>query len=139
MKIIICSSISAATEVIEVQSKLEAAGHEVEIPEGIKNEFLRGRTELAASEKAQDKIDGDLIRGYYKKIADHDAVLIVNPEKRGISGYIGGNTFLEMGFAHVLNKKLYCLYALPDVSYLSEIIAMQPIVLDGDLGEFGTS
>ena len=93
MKIIICSSISAATEVLEVKYKLEKAGHQVEIPEGIKNEFLRGRTEAAPSEKAQDKIDNDLIRGYYKKIADHDAVLIVNPEKKGIPGYIGAIPF----------------------------------------------
>ena len=137
MKIIICSSISAASEVLEVKSKLEGVGHQVEVPEGIKDEFLRGRTEVATSEKAQDKIDNDLIREYYKKIADHDAVLIVNPERKGIAGYIGGNTFLEMGFAHVLGKELYCLYPLPEVSYLSEMIAMQAIVLDGDLGVFG--
>ena len=133
MKIIICGSISAAHEILEVKEKFETLGHEVEIPEGVKNEFLRGRTEVSTSEKAEDKIENDLIRGYYEKIKMYDAVLVVNPEKRGVQGYIGGNTFLEMGFAHVLNKKLYVLNPLPDLPYTSELLALQPVILSGDL------
>ena len=38
-----------------------------------------------------------------------------------------------MAFAHVLNKKLYCLYPLPEMPYLSEMLATQPVVLNGDL------
>jgi len=133
MKIIICSSISAAAEVLVVKQELEKRGHEVEIPEGVKNLWMRGRTEVSVTEKAEDKIKYDLIRGYFEKMKNYDAVLVVNPEKRGINGYIGGNTLIEMSFAHILNKKLYCLYHLPEISYLSEILAMQPVVLKGNL------
>ncbi|MDQ5971335.1 MAG: hypothetical protein QG566_281, partial [Patescibacteria group bacterium] len=87
------------------------------------------------SEKAEDKIKYDLIRWYFEKIKNYDVVLIVNPEKRSVQGYIGGNTFIEMAFGHVLNKKLYCMYPLPEVSYISEILAMQPIILNGDLSK----
>lgn len=132
-KIIICGSISAAEEILEVRQRLEAYGHEVEIPEGVKNVQLRGRTEVSISEKAEDKIKHDLIRCYYEKIKNYDSVLIVNPEKRGVPGYIGGNSFLEMGFAHVLGKNLYVLYPLPELPYSAEMLAMQPIILDGDL------
>jgi hypothetical protein len=135
MKIIICGSISAAKEIIEVKQKLEMKGHIVEIPEGVKKDYLRGRTKVDSVEKAKDKIKFDLIRGYFNKIKNHDVVLIVNPEKKGIKGYIGGNTFIEMAFAHVLNKKLFCLYPIPDLSYSSEIIAMQPVVLNGNLNK----
>ena len=135
MKIIICGSISAAEEILAVKSKLEKMGHEVEIPEGIKNEFLRGRTEVSIEEKAGDKIKYDLIRGYYNKIKNYDTLLVVNPEKRGVSGYIGGNTFLEMGFAYVLKKKIVCLYSLPKLSYTDEIMAMQPIIINNDLNK----
>lgn len=135
MKIIICGSISAANEILETKDWLEGAGHEVEIPEGVKNEFLRGRTEVSLEEKADDKIKNDLIRSYFEKIKLYDIVLVVNPEKKGIAGYIGGNTFIEMAFAHVLNKKLYVLYDLPNLSYSSEILAMQPGVLKGDLNK----
>lgn len=133
MKIIICSSISAAEEVLAIKEKLEAAGHVVEIPEGVKNEYLRGRTEVSIEEKAEDKIHGDLIRRYFEKMKEYDAVLVVNPEKRGVKGYIGGNTLIEMAFAHVLNKKLYVLHPLPELQYSSEILATQPVVIDGDL------
>jgi hypothetical protein len=135
VKIIICGSISAANEVLEIKDELVGLGHEVEIPEGVKNEFLRGRTEVSLEEKAEDKIKNDLIRGYFEKIKLYDVVLVVNPENKGIAGYIGGNTFLEMAFAHVLNKKLYCLYDLPKLSYSSEILAMQPGILKGDLNK----
>ncbi len=132
MKVIICGSISAADEIKKVQHQLEARGDEVEIPEGVKDMNKR-RLEGAASEKAEVKIKHDLIRGYFEKMKNYDAVLVVNPEKKGISGYIGGNTLIEMSFAHILNKKLFCLYPLPELSYTSEILAMQPIILNGSI------
>lgn len=135
MKIIICGSVTAAKEILDIKNKLEAAGHEVEIPHGVKHKEFWDRTELPASEKAKDKIKSDLIRGYYEKMKGYDAVLVVNVDKRGVQNYIGGNTFLEMGFAHVLNKKLYCLNPLPDLSYTAELAAMQPIIINNDLAQ----
>ena len=135
MKIILCGSISAAEEILAVRDKLLKVGHEVEIPEGVKRIELRQRTVVSEAEKASDKIKYDLIRGYYEKMKAYDTALIVNVEKKGIKGYIGGNTFIEMAFAHVLNKKLFCLNELPDLSYASEILAMQPVILNGDLSK----
>jgi len=133
MKIIICCSITAADEVRRIKKELETQGHIVEIPEGVKHTYFQSRTEVSTAEKAEDKIKYNLIRGYYEKIKHSDVVLIVNPAKRGIKGYIGGNTLMEMGFAYVLNKKIYVLYPLPDLPYTAELQAMQPIVLNGDL------
>lgn len=135
MKIILCGSIAVAEEILRIKNELEKAGHFVEIPEGVKNRFLRGRTEVSEQEKAEDKIKYDLIRGYFEKMKKYDSVLVVNPERKGIKGYIGGNTLIEMAFAHVLNKKLYCLHPIPDMPYTSEIISLQPIVIDGDLSK----
>ena len=111
-------------------------GHEVEIPEGVKRPELRPIDTTTSSEKADTKIKNDLIRGYYEKIKTYDVVLIVNPNRKGIKGYIGGNTFIEMAFGHVLNKKVYCLYQIPELSYSAEIMAMQPIILNGKLEIF---
>lgn len=132
MKIIICGSISAAAEIVRVQGELTKCGHEVEIPEGVKRAELR-RLNASIEEKAEVKIQHDLIRGYYEKMKAYDVVLIVNPELKGIAGYIGGNTLIEMSFALVLNKRLYCLYPLPEMPYSSELVAMQPIILAGNL------
>jgi len=53
-------------------------------------------------------LDVDVVsRRYYEIIKECDAILVLNLEKNKIKNYIGGNTFLEMGFAHVLNKKIY--------------------------------
>lgn len=136
MKIIICGSLLASKEIISTKKILEQAGHVVEIPEGVKRKDLRPTDITTSSEKADMKIKNDLIRGYFEKIKNHDIVLVVNPEKKGIKGYIGGNTLIEMAFAHVLNKKLYCLYPLPELSYTAEILATQPIVLDRKLDVF---
>lgn len=136
MKIIICGSLSAIDEIISCKKILEKSGHVVEIPEGVKRKDLRPTDITTSSEKADTKIQHDLIRGYFEKIKNHDVVLVVNPEKKGVKGYIGGNTLIEMAFTHVLNKKLYCLYPLPELPYTAEILATQPIVLNGRLDMF---
>ncbi len=136
MRLIICGSASAAEEILSVKRELEALGHEVEIPESVKRPELR-RIDNPDNEKAEVKIQHDLIRGYYEKMKGYDAVLIVNPEKKGVPGYIGGNTLIEMAFAHILRKPLYCLYPLPQLSYASEMLAMQPVILNGDLSKIG--
>lgn len=133
MKIILCGSISKAGEILRVKKELEKRGHVVEIPEGVKRADIRAKVDASSGEKADIKIKYDLIKGYYEKIKKHDIVLIVNPEKKGINGYIGGNTFIEMAFAHVLNKPLYCLYDLPQMDCLPEMLAMKPIILNGNL------
>ena len=69
---------------------------------------------------------------------DADALLVVNLDKHGIKNYIGENAFLEMGFAHILNQKIYLMNPIPDMpNYGTEIIAMKPIVINGDLSEIG--
>lgn len=133
MKVIICGSISAADEILSAKEKLERADWSVEIPEGVKHFDQWGG--VGGANSAQRKIEHDLIRGYYEKIKLHDAVLVVNPEKKGIKGYIGGNTLIEMAFAHVLGKPLYVLYPLPELPYTAEILAMQPVMINGDLSQ----
>lgn len=133
MKIIICGSIKAADEIIKVKNDLKNLGHIVEIPEGVKHENLRAKDSDTSEERAETKIKHNLIRGYYEKMKDYDVVLIVNPELKGIKGYIGGNTLIEMAFGLILNKKVYSLYPIPEMPYTPEILAMQPIVLNGDV------
>lgn len=135
MKIIICGSISAADEIVSAKTELEELGHTVEIPEGVKH--LQEWGGAADSNSAKRKIEHDLIRGYYEKMKSYDKVLIVNPRKKDIEGYIGGNTLIEMAFALILNKPIYLLHAIPEISYKAEIAAMQPILLNGDISKIG--
>lgn len=137
MKIVICGSMSAVKEMQDVKEHLTSKGFSVTIPQIPKYRDLIGRNKVSPNERTKDKIKFDLIRGYYKKIKGSDIVLVVNPEKNGIKGYIGGNTFVEMAFAHVLDKKLFCLYQIPKMAYTSEILAFRPIILNGNLEKPG--
>ena len=87
-----------------------------------------------SGEKAIIKRQKDYLRIHYKNILKSDAVLVVNEVKNGIENYIGGNVLIEMGQAYVNDKKIFLLYGTPTNSpYLDEIIAMEPICLNGDL------
>lgn len=127
MRIVICGSMSSIRDMVAVKKKLLQRNHRVTLPK-----TLDGETD---HESTKNKIEHDLIRGYFKEIESADAVLIVNVEKRGIPSYIGGNSFLEMAFAHVLNKKIFLLNDIPDMIYTDEIEAMQPVALNGDFSK----
>ena len=133
MKIVICGSMALSKEMVEIANNLKQNNHEVVLPhnaEKYANGSLTGETN---HESTKNKIDNDLIRDYFNEIKNADAVLISNFDKNDIPNYIGGNSFLEMGFAHVLNKKVFLLNNIPAMPYDDEIKAMQPAILDGDL------
>ena len=116
---------------LEAKKFLEALGHICVVPEGTE-EYASGRR--VSSECSKRKIEHDLIRKHWREIELGDAILVVNCIKNGIENYIGGNTFLEMGFAYILNKKMFLLNPVPEIRLIrQEVVAMQPIALNGDL------
>ena len=78
-------------------------------------------------------ISKDLIRWNWERIQKDEAILVINLTKKGIENYIGGNTFLEMGFAYVSNKKIFLWNDIPDMLYTDEIKAMQATVINGNI------
>jgi predicted RNA-binding protein with PUA domain len=43
---------------------------------------------------------------------------------------------MEIGFAHVLNKKIFLMNPIPDIEYYSsEIAAVAPIIIEQDLSK----
>ena len=48
---------------------------------------------------------------------------------------IGGNTFLEMGLAMHLKKKIYLLNSIPEISCKEEILGMKPVIINNNLSE----
>lgn len=133
MKITICGSMSFSKEMVEIEKELLAKGHSVVLPKNAKEYANERLAKETSSESTENKIKNDLIRDYFNEIADSDAVLILNLDKNNVEGYIGGNSFLEMGFAHVLNKKLFLFNDVPDMFHNDEVRSMKPIILNGDL------
>ena len=59
---------------------------------------------------------------------------IYHVEIDGIKNYIGANTFLEIGFAHVLNQKVFLYNPAPQNEYIrTELEAIKPTIINQDL------
>jgi len=131
MKITICGSMKFYEQMLDLKKNLEVAGHTVYMPvmvEGVDYWAKDGATRIQA------KKGGDLIGKHFGKIQESDAILVANFTKKETANYIGANTFLEIGFAHWLRKKIYLLHPLPDQPYIiEELRAINPTVINGDL------
>ena len=135
MKIAISASMFFYREMRSVKAALEQQGHVVRVPMGTEEEApVEAKPGISKDELIAAKIEYDFIRKHFKNIEWSDAILILNYPKKGIEGYIGGNTFLEMGFAYVLNQKIFLYNPIPEIDfYKTEIEAMKPIIINGDL------
>jgi nucleoside 2-deoxyribosyltransferase len=133
MTITICGSMQFHKEMEMMRQTLQSRGFTVLVPADLDHVENNESYMTNDEDKISTKIEFDFIREHFKKIEQADAILILNYEKKGIAGYIGGNTFLEMGYAFGLDKKVYLLHAIPEMDYKTEMYAIQPIILDGDL------
>lgn len=133
MIITICGSMQFFSEMDTAKKHLERAGHAVHVPIEMNNPKLNEYFMETDDERITAKIEYDFIREHFHKIKDSEAILVLNHDKKGVEGYVGGNTFLEMGYAFGLGKKIYLLYPVPKMDYYTEMVAMQPIILNGDL------
>lgn len=78
------------------------------------------------------KAKRDFMQGMFEQIKDCDAVLVVNDAPRGgLKGYIGPNTFLQLGMAMAQGKTLYALEKWDEhLPYNEELEAMGINLLD---------
>jgi len=133
MKIGVIGSMQYTEKMLELRDKLINLGHDAFVT-NLATPFVGKTDEEKEVIKLQQKNNMDAIREFWKLMQGADAVLVANYDKHGIKNYIGGNTFLEIGFAHVLNQKIFMLNPIPDMPYYkTEIVAMKPIVIEGDL------
>lgn len=135
MKIGIIGSMQFTEKMLEVRDQLNKMGHEAFVTD--LHKALVGKTNEEKEEiKLHQKNNMDAIREFWRAMQGADAVLVLNYDKHGIKNYIGGNTLMEIGFAHVLNQKIYLLNPIPNIPYYkTEIEAMKPIIINGDLGK----
>ena len=150
MKITLCGSIAFYHDMERTRDLLLEQGHEVKIPElnieapkqfgggkkvyfGQYIEQCGGIDVFPAGHEIWHLKEG-AIRDHFEKVDWCEAILVVNLEKRGIQGYVGGNTLIEIGVAFYLNKKIFILHPVSSIlTYKQEIMGMQPSILDGVL------
>lgn len=112
--ITLCSSATFYKEVIEVQSQLKKMGYKVLIPTTAnvmkkKNDFDVTHYKTWLSNNSHYGKKRALMDGHFRKVKKADAILVVNHEKNGLKGYIGGNVLLEMFLAYLDKKPIYVL------------------------------
>lgn len=150
MKITICGSIAFYSEMEAARDALKELGHEIKIPEladeapaefgGDKKVYFGKYVEenggidaFPAGHKIWSLKEGAIV-DHFKKLEWCDGVLITNYDKKGVRGYVGGNTLIEIGVGFYLKKPIYILNPVSsELSYKVEILGMKPILLNGDL------
>ena len=122
-------------KMLDIKKELENMGHECFVS-GFAGSYV-GKTEGEIEElKLFHKNAKDAIREFWEKIKKSDAILVLNYDRKGVENYIGGNTLMEIGFAHVLNKRIFLMNPIPDIPYYkSEIEAVKPVVINGDFSK----
>lgn len=135
MKIGIIGSMQFVDKMMEVQRELSELGHEAFTTSLHKS--LTGKTDEEIEKiKLHQKYNMDAIRVFWREMQGSDAVLVLNFDKNGVKNYIGGNTLMEIGFAHVLNQKIFLWNPIPEILYYkTEIEAVRPVVINGDLSK----
>jgi hypothetical protein len=133
MKIGVVGSMQYTEKMISLRDQLIELGHDAFVT-NLAAPFIGKTDEEKEAIKLRQKNDMDAIREFWRLMQGADAILVANYDKYGIKNYIGGNTFLEIGFAHVLDQKIFMLNPLPHMPhYETEIVAMKPMVINGDL------
>ena len=137
MKITLCGSIKFAKEIVAIYHKLEELGHQPMMHEemfGIADGTAKELIDEISQNHPEVKRKYGFIKWWHDCIKNSDAILVCNFDKNGIKNYIGGNTLMEIGFAHVNDKKVFLLNPIPEgVSYSDEIKAMADVILNGKL------
>jgi hypothetical protein len=133
MRIGVIGSMQFTERMLDLRKQLIDIGHDAYVT-SLAEPFIGKTDEEKEVIKLSQKMHRDAMREFWRQMQGGDAVLVANYRKNNIEHYIGANTFLEMGWAHALDQRIYVLNPLPDTSYIrTEIEAMRPIVIHGDL------
>jgi len=100
MNICLVGSLRNLTRMRQLAGDLKDRGHTVHLPVDTSEESFTDRLQ----EKAE------FMRRMFDEIKECDTILVVNDEQRlSYTGYIGPNTFLQLGMGFALGKRIFCL------------------------------
>lgn len=132
MKIFICSSKHNYDKVEKIKIELEKKGHKITLPNSYDEPLMEEKMKLKGK-KEHDDWKGEMFRLQNKKVADNDAVLVLNFKKGDQDNYIGGSVLLEMFKAWELGKKIFLYNPVPNNMLKDEIEGFTPIIINGNL------
>jgi hypothetical protein len=132
MKIFICTSKHLYSKIPPIKKALEDKGHVITLPNSYDAPFMEEDMKKISREQ-HIAWKSEMLRKQIQKVKDNDAILVLNFEKNGQPNYIGGATFLEIFSAFEYNKKIFLINPIPDGIFKDELIAINPIILNGNV------
>ena len=133
MKITLCGSRKVVDNIMAIGKELRQYGHTVFFPT---HDTSLDNRERNNARRAKVKKEQSGIDKHMNKIKGSDAILVANVVREGEKNYIEANTFMEMGYAHYLGKKIFALNDIPDQPYIrDEISSMNIVVLGNDVSK----
>lgn len=136
-KIFLAASMNFYQDLVRIESELQNVGYEVEIPVSAKT--MKEKNDFDVSHfkgvfTSEQK--GKFVKENFANIADCDALLVINNQKNGVSGYIGANVLMEIGPAFHLGKKIYLWNPTePSAPYNEELLAFNVQIINQDLAK----
>ncbi|MBI2635160.1 MAG: hypothetical protein HYW79_01285 [Parcubacteria group bacterium] len=136
MKIMICSSMQFAKEMLTAKEALETNGHSIVMSQDVSHYSDNPNTKEVFNDELKQAQKGNSLYEGLERVAESDALLILNYPKNRIEGYIGTSVLMEIGLGYYLKKKIYFLYPIDkNQKYALEIALVKPTILDGDLNK----
>lgn len=86
------------------------------------NDFNVSHYKTWFGDKNQYKKKTTLMKNHFRKVIESGAILMINKEKNGMKGYIGGNGLMEMTIAFHYNKPIFIYNDISDDSPIAEEI-----------------
>lgn len=137
--ITICSSASFYKQLFDIEKELKKLGFAVKVPKTAnimrkRNNFDVNVYKTWFGNKKDYKIKTQLMKLHFKKVVESDAILVLNFEKNGIQGYIGGNVLMEMVIAFHYKKPIFIYNDISeDLPIKEEVYGLEPIFIQGNL------
>lgn len=132
MKIFIVCSKYNYDKIPDIKKALEGSGHTIMVPNSFDAPFKELEMKGLGAEEHRIWKSG-MLKLQREKVAQNDAVLVLNFEKDGQPNYIGGATFIEIYEAFMQNKKIFFYNRLPENIFTDELKAFGTIIINGDL------
>ena len=133
MKLVFVGSSRFVEDMKKIEEKLSKKNIECQLIEPLisEDEFLK---ENSMDELLKQK--PFFTKRHFKKIENSDGILVVNHEKKGIKGYMGPNTLMEIAVAFHFDKPIFFLNAFEkDNPFFEELTGLNATILNGDLSK----
>lgn len=135
--IMLIASVSFYHHLLEVEKQLKKLGFRVKIPVGavwMKRGYdtLAHKNRIGPEQNWKEK--RRLIEKNFVKIISSDMILVINDDKNGLKGYIGGNVLMEMTLAFHYKKPVYILNTIDEkLPIREEILGIEPMFINNNL------